>query len=162
MNTTKIVNKLIQIYGSHSSLEDVRSKISDKQIYMDIYADGASAYINGRRMTGIGVFFGPNDCKNISRLVSAINNNQAEIMACIEGLKVIKGKFYFVNMYTDSRLVTDAMTHKCTKATYADLFAELDTLTDEFLEINWIHVKGHADTYGNLQADILSKQMFGT
>lgn len=161
MNTEKLINKLIHIYGPSISLENVLGRISNQHTFIDIYADGASAYINGERIQGIGVFFGPDDARNISQIIkNSKNNNEAEIIACIEALKVVKGKFYFVNIYTDSRLVTDAMTCKCTKTTYADLFADLDKLVDEFVEINWIHVKGHSDVYGNIEADKLSRKMF--
>lgn len=160
MSTEKLIKKLIQIHGSNISLEEILAKISDKQTYIDIYTDGASAFIHGKRMEGIGVFFDQNDERNISRVIKSNNNNQAEIIACIEGLKVIKGSYYFVNLYTDSRLVTDAMTSKCTKAKYSDLFDELDKLVDEFVEVNWIYVKGHADTYGNIEADKLSRKCF--
>lgn len=160
MSTEKLIKKLIRIYGSNTSLEEILFKISSKQTYIDIYADGSSAYVNGKRLTGIGVFFGDNDNRNISKLIKSNNNNQAEIIACVEGLKVIKDSFYFVNVYTDSKLVTDAMNSKCTKKTYSDLFAELDNLLDDFIEINWIHIKGHGDTYGNIEADKLSRNCY--
>lgn len=160
MNTEKLIKKLIRIYGSNISLEEILVKISSKQTYIDIYADGSSAYINDKRLAGIGVFFGNNDNRNISKLIKSNNNNQAEIIACIEGLKVIKGSFYFVNVYTDSRLVTDAMNSKCTKKTYLELFTELDKLVDEFIEVNWIHVKGHENTHGNIEADKLSRNCY--
>lgn len=160
MSTEKLIKKLVQIYGSNISLDNLLIKISDKQNYIDIYTDGSSAFINGKRLEGIGVFFGDNDSRNISKLINGNNNNQAEIIACIEGLKVVKGLYYFVNLYTDSRLITDAMNSKCTKNTYSDLFAELDNLVNEFVEINWIYVKGHANTYGNIEADKLSRNCY--
>lgn len=134
MSTDKLLNKLMKIYGSDVSLQNVSTKI--KSEFIDIYPDGASAYINGNRLIGIGVFFGVNDERNIGRLVTGSNNNQAEIIACIEGLKVVKGINYFVNVYTDSRLV------------------------DEFVEVNFIFVKGHSNIFGNMEADKLSKKMF--
>jgi ribonuclease HI len=170
------IKKLINIYGSNISLGELLVKLPT---YIDIYADGSFAFINGERLEGIGVYFGPDDSRNISCVIKGTkNNNQAEIIACIEasiallsvapssgeleGLKAVKGKFHFVNMYTDSKLVTDAMTIKCRKTKYSELFDELEQLAEEFVEINWVHIKGHADTIGNIEADKLSRKMYPT
>ena len=161
MNNIDFIAKLINIYGNHISLKNIYDILNDKSNYIDIYADGSSHFDGNKRMSGIGVFFGDNDIKNISKIVqTATNNNECEIIACIEALKVCQNKCYFVNMYTDSRLVVDGMNNNCSKTKYEELFKELNVLTESFIIINWIHVKGHSDIYGNIKADELSKNCF--
>ncbi len=43
------------------------------------------------RKSGIGVYFGDNDERNISKLVETKNNNDAELLAVIEALSIVVG-----------------------------------------------------------------------
>lgn len=161
MDNINFIEKLIKIYDENISLKNVYDILNNKSNYIDIYADGSSHFDGSKRMSGIGVFFGNNDIRNISKIVNTVtNNNECEIMACIEALKVCQNKYHFVNMYTDSRLVVDGMNNNCNKIKYEELFKELEVLTESFIIINWIHVKGHSDIYGNIKADELSKKCF--
>lgn len=159
--SSDFIKKLIKIYGENVSLKTMHDILNDKSNYIDIYADGASYFDGNKRISGIGVFFGDNDVRNISKIVQTpTNNNECEIVACIEALKICINKYHFINMYTDSRLVVDGMNNNCSKTKYEELFKELEVLTESFIIINWIHVKGHSDIYGNIKADELSKKCF--
>ena len=154
------LTKINTIYGIDIKVSNVIQMILDQSNYIDIYVDGSSYYDGSKRLSGIGVFFGDNDKRNISRLINGTNNNESEIIACIEGLKVIQGKNYYVNIYTDSRLVVDGMNGICSLTKFSDLFSELKELSNSFVSINWIHVNGHSGVYGNEKADELSRQKY--
>lgn len=156
MQDLSFLEKLSEIYGKNITIGDLLIKLNEAE-YVDIYADGSSSFINNKRQEGIGVYFGDNDSRNISMLIEPQGNNQAEIIACIEGLKVVKNKYHFVSVHTDSRLVVDGMNSKCKKTKYPKLFDELENLSTYFINIRWLHVKGHADNRGNIEADKLSR-----
>ena len=160
MDTIKFIEKSIKVYGETISLIDLYNIVTDHTNYITVYTDGSSQYDGVKRSSGIGVFFGDNHTDNISRIVEIFNNNECEIIACIEALKVCKDKHRLVHVYTDSRLVVDGMNGVCSKAKYEYLFNELESLTDEFLIVRWHHVKGHGDNYGNIKADELSRKCF--
>lgn len=149
-----------KFFSPDTSIGDILQRVSNKSNYIDIYADGSSYYNGTKRLAGIGVFFGDDDERNISRLIDGTNNNESEIIACIEGLKVVQGKNYYVNMYTDARLVVDGMNGICSLTKFTDLFSELKELSNSFVNINWIHVSGHSGIYGNEKADELSRQKY--
>lgn len=167
MDILHILDKLTKIYGGDIILSDLIHTINNSE-YIDIYADGSSYYDTNKkiRFSGIGVFFGDNDARNISKIVNnrtngfAYNNNESEIIACIEGLKVVENINYYVNIYTDSRLVIDLMNGNCSSTKYNELYNELRTISDSFIKINWIHVNGHSGIYGNEEADRLSKKQY--
>ena len=77
--------------------------------YINIYTDGATQFNGTDRKSGIGVYFEDNDERNLSKLVDTKDNNECEIIACIEALKIVVNSFNFVNILTDSRLVVDHM-----------------------------------------------------
>ena len=154
----KSIQKLIFVYGESETLENILKDISSNCI--DIYTDGSTSYDGKTRRSGIGVFFGDNDSRNISKVIDVYNNNECEIVACIEALKIVKDTHRCVNIYTDSRLVVDAMNHQCRKLKYEELFKELESLVDSFISVTWSFVKGHNNTYGNEMADKLAKNCF--
>ena len=160
MDIINLLEKLERVYGSNITISELITIINNKDNYIDIYTDGSSYYDGVRRYSGIGVFFGDNNKRNISALVGDTNNNESEILACIEALKIIKDEYYFVNIYTDSRLVTDGMNKICSITKFGDLFEQINELANSFVKINWILVKGHSGIYGNEKADELSRQYY--
>ncbi len=153
----KLLTKIKNIYGPDISAGRLLDIVNDKSNYIDIYADGASYFDGSTRITSIGVFFGDDDVRNISKIIVAGNNNEAEIIACIEALKVVINKYYFVCIYTDSRLVVDGMNKDCSVSKFEKLFGEIFRLAESFILIKWVSVKGHSGIYGNEQADKLAK-----
>ena len=81
---------------------------------MNIFTDGST--LNNqcaeKRIGGIGVYFGDNDSRNISKpLKKNATNQRAELKACIEALKKCKDKLdNEINIYTDSKYVIGCMT----------------------------------------------------
>jgi ribonuclease HI len=153
-----LLQKLINVYGESESLINVLNDINNNCI--DIYTDGSTVYDGKNRKSAIGVFFGDNDNRNLSKIIdenSIYNNNECEIIACIEALNIVKTTHKCVNIYTDSRLVVDGMNNQCRKSKFTEL---LESLASLFISVTWSFVKGHNDTYGNEMADKLSKQLF--
>ena len=94
-------------------------------------------------------------------------NNQMELTAAIEGLKVLKEPCK-VKLYTDSKYVMDGInswianwkknnwkTASKKDVKNKDLWIELDAETCKH-EIEWIWVKGHSGNIGNEKADALA------
>ena len=87
-----------------------------------VFCDGSSLNNNskkGDRAGGIGVFFGDNDTRNISEVITLdkITNQVAELLACIKALYILKNDNYkgFVYIYTDSSYVINCMISYCKK-----------------------------------------------
>lgn len=73
--------------------------------FLSIYTDGACSG-NGKANSraGLGVWFGPNDPRNLSERVpgAAQTNNRGEVFAAIRALEVVEGAIDVV-IYTDSK-----------------------------------------------------------
>ena len=74
-----------------------------------IYTDG-SCINNGKKnaKAGIGVYFGENDKRNVSkRIKGKQTNNTAELKAILKAIKIIKKEDNFkdldITIYTDSK-----------------------------------------------------------
>lgn len=93
-------------------------------------------------------------------------NNQMELRAPIEALKVIKKKDVPITMYFDSAYVLNGITSwvqgwkrngwlnsSKKPVKNKELWVELDNLINQFSNIKLVKVKGHSDNFGNIQAD---------
>src|SRR3989344_3738454 len=96
------LQKCAQIYGSNISLQELMD-IYQNANYIDIYTDGSTQYKDGRRISGIGVYFDDNDIRNVSKLVNTVDNNECELIACIEALLIVQNDHNYVNIFTDSK-----------------------------------------------------------
>ncbi|MDC0366893.1 ribonuclease H family protein [bacterium] len=168
-----------------------------------VYTDGACEK-NGQEgaKAGIGVFFGPNDSRNVSRpLAGEVQTNQrAELAAFLDALTILlaeviksapqkkaagtafailSGKAqpteFELNIYSDSTYCVKGWnewlqgwvarkwkTSKKEPVSNQDLWKPVLLLKTEFSKLQHVHldvkwVKGHADTYGNEEADKLAK-----
>ena len=92
----------------------VRAKVDKESI--DVYTDGSCSN-NGKKgaKAGIGVWFGKNDKRNVSkRIIGKQTNNAAELSAILEVYSILKDdieKGKLINIYTDSRYCIDCLTH---------------------------------------------------
>jgi ribonuclease HI len=148
------IKKCMKVYGDQTTLEDLLI-ILNKADYINIYTDGATQFDGTNRKSGIGIYFG--DERNLAKLIDTKDNNECEIIACIEALKIVINKFDFVNILTDSRLIVDRMNGICRSSKCKELFDELILLSDSFLDVKFIWIKGHSDIQGNIEADKLSR-----
>ena len=79
---------------------------------MNIFTDGSTLNNQDpeKRVGGIGVYFGKDDTRNISKPIKKNATNQrTELKACIEALKQCDDN-QDVNIYTDSKYVIGCMT----------------------------------------------------
>ncbi|MHB1865731.1 MAG: ribonuclease H family protein [Candidatus Saccharimonadales bacterium] len=140
-----------------------------------IYTDGACIN-NGRpgARAGFGVWFGPEDPRNISEIVSGDRhtNQIAELEACAVALEhpVCEGKQ--VHLYTDSqytiKCVTEYIPSWCLRYPRGDWKTADDQpvknrnllqrlkVASERIDVQWHFVKGHSGNEGNDGADGLA------
>lgn len=133
---------------------------------VEIYTDGACSGNPGHGGWGALLIFKEKK-KEISGYLETATNNQMELMAAIEALKVLK-KPCKVNLYTDSTYVQKGITewiYNWKKNNWRkrdnspvkniELWQKLQQKMEKH-DIIWNWVKGHSDNEGNNTADRLA------
>ncbi|KAJ3232108.1 Ribonuclease H1 [Chytriomyces hyalinus] len=142
-----------------------------------IYTDGACSG-NGKEGArgGIGVFFAPNDPRNISEPLPGLvqTNNRAEILATVRALRVAPDNP--IILFTDSKYVCSGITQWIIKwkkknwktasgsdVSNKDLWVELDSELKARTQrgagiVKFEYIRAHAGLYGNSEADTLAVQ----
>ena len=133
---------------------------------VEIYTDGACSGNPGHGGWGALLIF-KGKKKEISGYLETTTNNQMELMAAIEALKVLK-KPCKVNLYTDSTYVQKGITewiYNWEKNNWRkrdnspvkniELWQKLQQEMEKH-DIIWNWVKGHSDNEGNNTADRLA------
>lgn len=132
-----------------------------------IYTDGACSGNPGRGGWAAVLRYGEHE-KEISGYVESTTNNQMELTAVIEALKLLKEPCE-VEVYSDSAYVINAFNNRWLEkwkfngwktsgkdeVKNSDLWKELDRL-DQTHKIRWIKVKGHSDNEYNNRCDKLA------
>ena len=138
---------------------------------LNIYTDGACSGNPGPGGWGAYLEYGENGSEKITKEIFGYNyettNNQMEIVAAIEALKILK-KPCTVNLYTDSKYLQLGIT-KWIHTWRVNNWLKSDNkpvknaqlwqkLQDEIARhvIIWHWVKGHSNNYGNIIADKLA------
>lgn len=152
-----------------------------------IYTDGASSNNQSRHLAsaGVGVYFGDNDKRNISKPVYGEQTNQrAELQAIESALKVVSNELALskdskhYSIATDSKYSIDSLTKwgsnwkengwktsKGTDVANRDVIEKcmdsIDDINKEYTsrgmeKIQFEHVKGHSGIEGNEKADQLA------
>lgn len=98
-------------------------------------------------------------------------NNKMELTGAIEGLRAVKNKNVPTDVYLDSAYVLNGITSwvagwqrngwknsKKEPVANKELWLELIAERDQFSDIHFIKVKGHADNAGNIMADALANR----
>lgn len=133
---------------------------------VEIYTDGACSGNPG--IGGWGAYLKYKDnVKELSGSDENTTNNRMELVAAIEGLKILK-KHSEVNLYTDSVYLKDGITKwifnwqknnwknaNKKDVKNKDLWIQLLEVVNKH-DINWIWVKGHEGNIGNEIADNLA------
>jgi len=133
---------------------------------VEIYTDGACSGNPG--IGGWGAYLTYKDnVKELSGSAENTTNNRMELVAAIEGLKILK-KSSKVNLYTDSVYLKDGITKwifnwqknnwknaNKKDVKNKDLWIQLLEVVNKH-DINWIWVKGHEGNKGNEIADDLA------
>ncbi|XP_062981185.1 ribonuclease H1 [Elgaria multicarinata webbii] len=150
---------------------------SDKLSYMGdyavVYTDGCCSS-NGRRKAraGTGVYWGPgHPLNNSERLPGRQTNQRAEIHAACKAIEQAKSQnIKKLAIYTDSKFTINGMTswvpnwktNGWRTSTGKDVinkedFERLAKLSED-MDIQWMHVPGHAGFTGNEAADRLARE----
>lgn len=135
---------------------------------LEIWTDGASKGNPGIGGWGAYLVWGRHT-KEICGGAPNVTNNQMELTAVIEALKLIRRPCPII-LHTDSTYVKDGITkwiHGWKRKNWRtasnqpvknrELWQELDNLVSRF-DIEWRWVKGHAGEIGNEKADALANQ----
>ena len=157
----------------------------DKSNTVYIYTDGSCIY-NGtpRAKAGMGIFFGPNDSRNVSmRVEGKQSNNTGELSALLHAMKLIEPKTIDdpslkVVFVTDSKYCILCMTSygdKCARANWSNdipnksIVQETYQLYKKYENLSqWkiMHIKAHTNrtdchSIGNENADRLANEAIG-
>ncbi|XP_067878318.1 ribonuclease H1 [Heterodontus francisci] len=159
-------------FKSTKSFSDSEQKFTYMGDAVAVYTDGCCSG-NGRKraQAGIGVYWGPGHSLNLSERLSGRQTNQrAEIVAACRAIEQAKElNIEKLVIFTDSMFTINGITKwiKSWKTNGWQLrsggsvinkedFERLDKLTSG-INIEWMHVPGHAGFTGNEIADRLAK-----
>lgn len=132
-----------------------------------VYTDGSCSNARRRRQAGIGVFFGPDDPRNVSaRITGRQSNNRAELLAAVVALRNLLPSDGPVEVRTDSAYVVNAMSdwihtwatmHDWNRLTNASEFQLLQHEVDRLQgRVTFRYVPAHVGIVGNEEADRLA------
>jgi len=136
---------------------------------VQVWTDGACSNNANpeKRISGVGVYFGPGDPKNIScKAPPPHTNNRAEMRAIVMALKACPDMIDMV-VHSDSEYVMkpimDGRFQTWSKRHFeglknVDLWRELEHAIKRKRQIRWVWVKGHSNCIGNIEADKLAVQ----
>ncbi|XP_006112113.1 ribonuclease H1 isoform X1 [Pelodiscus sinensis] len=165
--------KYNETYSASSVSKDKFSYMGDSVV---VYTDGCCSS-NGRHKAraGVGVYWGPDHPLNTSdRLSGRQTNQRAEIHAACKAIEQAKSQnIKKLVIYTDSKFTINGITswvdnwksNGWRTSTGKDVinkedFERLDKLS-EGMQIQWMHVPGHAGFRGNEAADRLAREGAG-
>ncbi len=127
----------------------------DCQQCICLYTDGASSGNPGP--SGIGVLMSyKNHQKKISRYIGLATNNIAELEAIRVGLSEVKNKNLPVRVFTDSSYALGLLAKGWKPKKNQALVNEIKKLMEQFTDLHFIKVKGHAGHPENECADQLA------
>ena len=180
-NTREEADEFIQQYTTALAAKTV---ISDKShmetIELFVYTDGSCSK-NGRKnaCAGIGIYFGTNDPRNVSkRIEGKQTNNTAELSAIIETYKIIENEIASgkkIAIMTDSEYAMKCVGsygEKCCKKNWdkeipnIGLIQQIYEMYKDKPNVEFIHVKAHTNntdihSVGNWNADLLANMAVG-
>ncbi|XP_009997547.1 PREDICTED: ribonuclease H1 [Chaetura pelagica] len=161
----------------HDEVYSVPTVSEDKFSYMGdfavVYTDGCcSGNGRNRARAGIGVYWGPGHPLNTSeRLPGRQTNQRAEIHAACKAIEQAKSQnIKKLIIYTDSKFTINGITSWVDNwktngwrtssggsVINKEDFERLDNLS-KGIEIQWMHIPGHAGFQGNEEADRLARE----
>jgi len=153
-------------------------QIQKMSAHIDVYTDGSCIH-NGKpnAKAGIGVYFGENDSRNVSkRVIGKQSNNTGELTAIITALTILKPEIQSntkVVVHTDSEYAIKCMTtygRKLEKKGFLEPVPNIELIKQGLSllrpNVSFHHVFSHtgkqdAHSIGNERADALASQAIG-
>ena len=163
---------------SHNNIDSIENEEFIPNYY--VYTDGACSN-NGKNnaSAGIGIFFGINDPRNVSKKIEGKQtNNAAELIAIIETYYIIENDIMNgtnVTIVTDSEYAIKCISYygdKCYKENWnvdipnKELVKNIYELYKNKSNIKFMHIKAHTNkndihSIGNKNADKLANNAIG-
>lgn len=174
-DTEEDAKQFIETFGDNN-VNGIHIQNTDYYVYTD-----GSCHHNGKNnaTAGIGIYFGENDPRNVSREIDGKKtNNVAELTAIIEAFRIIKddtddGKH--ITICTDSEYAIKCATtygKSCAESNWSkeipnkELVQILYNLYSNQDQVNLFHIRAHTNkedchSIGNAQADRLANESIG-
>ena len=179
-NTREEAEGFIQQYTTTASATKNALADMDNTIDLFVYTDGSCSK-NGRKnaCAGIGIYFGTNDPRNVSkRIEGKQTNNTAELSAIIETYTIIENEIATgkkIAIMTDSEYAMKCVGsygEKCCKKNWdkeipnVELIRQLYEKYKDKPNVQFIHVRAHTNntdihSVGNWNADHLANLAVG-
>jgi ribonuclease HI len=180
LSKNKLVSKNVSNISSENYVESQLQNYNFTPNYF-VYTDG-SCYNNGNKdaKAGIGIFFGINDIRNVSKpIYGKKTNNTAELSAILNTYKIIEKDIIIgknIAIVSDSKYAINCATNygkKSSKKNYKndkgqdipnkELVKSIYELYKDINNIRFIHCKAHTNnkdvhSIGNDNADKLANQ----
>lgn len=152
--------------SSDSEEEIVPKKKRKIETHVEIFTDGGCTG-NGTRSAcgGIGVYFGGNDSRNLSKKMNGVQtNNTAELSAIIEALRICLNYEENVEINTDSEYAIKGITGVNRIKKNSSLFKKIEALLKlRRGKTEFKKVQGHSGLKdGNHYADLLATKAMNT
>lgn len=158
---------LVDETASGSIVESKESASADKQVnteVLEIYTDGACSGNPGPGGWAAVMIYGEHR-KEVSGGEKLTTNNKMELLAAINGLKMVTREDVPIKIFTDSLYLKNGITDwiKAWKnknfkdVKNSNLWQELDEIANRF-KIEWNWVKAHNGNVENERADALARQ----
>lgn len=175
------------LYKKFNDLEDANAyynfEVLQKDLNKDLYPCDYYVYTDGSCINngqstasaGIGIYFGPNDSRNVSRKIQGKQtNNVAELTAIIELYSILKEDIangLSIGIVTDSDYAIKCATtygKKCEQDNWSkeipnkELVKQLYELYQPHSNVTFLHVEAHTSktdphSIGNREADLLAR-----
>lgn len=120
-----------------------------------LFTDGASSGNPGPSGIGILMRYGSHE-KKISRYIGLATNNIAELEAIRVGLSALKNRSLPVKVFTDSSYALGLLSKGWKPKKNQELVRQIKNLMEDFSDLRFIKVKGHAGHPENECADQLA------
>jgi len=139
--------------GKSSAFLNITKNIPNNCI--QIFTDGASSGNPGPAGIGVLLIYNENR-KEISQSIGIATNNVAELSAIKAALSHLKRTDLPVRIFSDSSYAIGVLTQGWKSKANKSLVAEIKRLIQQFSDIEFIKVKGHAGIKENEVADFLA------
>lgn len=129
-------------------------------MHIDIYTDGACRGNQYKaNIGGYGIILKYGDyIKEFKQAFKNVTNNQMELLAVIEALKLLTRFDIPLKIYSDSQYVVNTMNMGWSRNANQELWSQLDNLLSRFTQVEFIKVKGHSNDLYNNKCDKLANQ----